>query len=143
MEQYLRVGVITSTHGLKGEVKVFYCDHKAFTTGKSERNDNEERIFLCICKSVSDESKAKAGAYVSSPLNYTGGKFRILDQLLPEFPKDISKCFDLFCGGCNVGINVNAKRTIFMDSSPQLVALLSAMKKLTADEFEKLTIEFL
>ena len=120
----------------KGEVKVFHCNHRAFTTGKSERDDNEERIFLCTCKSVSDESNARAGAYVSSPLNYTGGKFRILDQLLPKFPKDISKCFDLFCGGCNVGINVNAKRTIFMDSSPQLVALLSAMKKLTADEFE-------
>ena len=123
----------------KGEVKVFHCDHKAFTTGKSERDDNEERIFLCACNPVSGESNTNADAYVSSPLNYTGGKFRILGQLLPEFPKDISKCFDLFCGGCNVGINVNAKRTIFMDSSPQLVALLSAMKKLTADEFENST----
>lgn len=120
----------------KGEVKVFHCDHKAFTTGKSERDDNEERIFLCTCNVVSSEAGPKAGTYVSSPLNYTGGKFRILDQLLPEFPKDISKCFDLFCGGCNVGINVKAKRTIFTDSCPQLIALFSTMKKMSADEFE-------
>ena len=120
----------------KGEVKVFHCDHKAFTTGKSERDDNEERIFLCTCNPVSGESGTKAGAYVPSPLNYTGGKFRILDQLLPEFPKDISKCFDLFCGGCNVGINVKAKRTLFTDSCPQLIELFSSMKKLSADEFE-------
>lgn len=120
----------------KGEVKVFHCDHKAFTTGKSARDDNEERIFLCICNHVLKETETKAGTYISSPLNYTGGKFRILDQLLPEFPKDISRCFDLFCGGCNVGINVKAKRTLFTDSCSQLIALFSLMKKLTADEFE-------
>ena len=33
----------------KGEVKVFSEDYKAFTTGKSDINDNQERLFLCIC----------------------------------------------------------------------------------------------
>ncbi len=33
----------------KGTVKVFSEDYKAFTTGKSEIADNQERLFLCIC----------------------------------------------------------------------------------------------
>lgn len=33
----------------KGEVKVFSEVYKAFTTGKSEIEDNQERLFLCIC----------------------------------------------------------------------------------------------
>ena len=34
----------------KGEVSVFTQAHKAFTTGKSNYDENEERLFLCICK---------------------------------------------------------------------------------------------
>ncbi len=34
----------------KGEVRVFAEDYKAFTTGKSDISDNQERLFLCICR---------------------------------------------------------------------------------------------
>lgn len=34
----------------KGEVKVFSKKYKSFTTGKSNIQDNEERLFLCKCK---------------------------------------------------------------------------------------------
>jgi len=33
----------------KGVVKVFAENYKAFTTGKSDIEDNKERLFLCIC----------------------------------------------------------------------------------------------
>ena len=33
----------------KGQVQVFSESYKAFTTGKSDIQDNEERLFLCIC----------------------------------------------------------------------------------------------
>ena len=33
----------------KGKVKVFAQQYKAFTTGKSDIADNEERLFLCEC----------------------------------------------------------------------------------------------
>lgn len=33
----------------KGRVKIFSTEYKAFSTGKSNNNDNEERLFLCIC----------------------------------------------------------------------------------------------
>ena len=33
----------------KGEVKVFSENYKAFTAGKSDISDNQERLFLCTC----------------------------------------------------------------------------------------------
>lgn len=50
---------------------------------------------------------------IQSPLNYTGGKYKLLPQILPLFPKDINCFVDLFCGGCNVGINVCAKKYVY------------------------------
>ena len=46
--------------------------------------------------------------YIKSPLNYTGGKYRLLGQILPAFPREYSRFVDLFAGGFNVGINVDA-----------------------------------
>ena len=83
---------------LKGEVKVFSKDYKAFTAGKSDIRKNAERLFFCRCYDTEKD-------IIQSPLNYTGGKFRLLPQLLPLFPKDAGTFVDLFCGGCNVGIN--------------------------------------
>lgn len=34
----------------RGTVQVFSEDYKAFTTGKSDRADNQERLFLCKCQ---------------------------------------------------------------------------------------------
>ncbi|MDR0931542.1 MAG: Dam family site-specific DNA-(adenine-N6)-methyltransferase [Victivallales bacterium] len=92
----------------KGEVKIFTQDYKPFSAGKSDIENNEERLFLCICK-------PKQCEIIQSPLNYTGGKFKLLNQILPHFPKQINTFVDLFCGGCNVGVNVDADRVIFND----------------------------
>ncbi len=63
--------------------------------------------------------------FTVSPLNYIGGKARILDQVLPYFPVHIDYFVDLFCGGCNVGINTRAEHHIYNDISSQLIGLLS------------------
>ncbi|WP_392553278.1 Dam family site-specific DNA-(adenine-N6)-methyltransferase [Orbus wheelerorum] len=55
------------------------------------------------------------GKLIKSPLNYIGGKYRLLKQILPLFPANIETFVDLFSGGANVGINVNAKKHIFND----------------------------
>lgn len=45
---------------------------------------------------------------MKSPLNYIGGKYRLLPQILPLFPKQINTFVDLFAGGLDVSINVDA-----------------------------------
>ena len=98
----------------KGEVKVFSQQYKAFTTGKSNIKGNEERLFLCKCYSESKKN------LIQSPMNYIGGKYRLLKQILPNFPKEINTFIDLFAGGGNVGVNVSAKQIILNDSDSYL-----------------------
>ncbi len=74
---------------------------------------------------------------VRSPLNYIGGKFKLLPQLLTLFPKKINTFVDLFCGGCNVGINVTAQHVVFNDNLVYLIDLYSAMQQYTTTEIIK------
>ncbi len=60
---------------------------------------------------------------VKSPLNYIGGKFRLLDQVLPLFPKQIDTFVDLFAGGCNIGLNVKAEKIICNDNLKFLIEM--------------------
>ena len=62
---------------------------------------------------------------IQSPLNYTGGKFKLLPQILPLFPKNIDIFVDLFCGGANVGVNVKSNKTILNDTNDNLTLLFS------------------
>lgn len=68
--------------------------------------------------------------YISSPLNYIGGKARILDQMLRWFPQDTDVFVDLFCGGCNVGMNVPAQHVIYNDTCKPLIGLLKCFRRL-------------
>lgn len=63
--------------------------------------------------------------YIKSPLNYTGGKYKLLAQILPLFPKEIDTFIDLFGGGFNIGINIKAHKIIYNDIVPQLKEMLS------------------
>lgn len=75
--------------------------------------------------------------FTVSPLNYIGGKARILDQLLPEFPQHIGTFVDLFCGGCNVGINTLANTYVYNDSNRELIGLLKMFLRLNIDTILK------
>lgn len=70
---------------------------------------------------------------IQSPLNYTGGKFKLLPQILPLFPKNIDIFVDLFCGGANVGVNVESNRTILNDTDDNLTYLFNMFKILGSD----------
>ena len=67
---------------------------------------------------------------IQSPLNYTGGKYKLLPQILPLFPKDIDTFVDLFCGGCNVGVNVKSNRVIYNDLNQNLLCLYNTFRNL-------------
>lgn len=70
---------------------------------------------------------------IQSPLNYTGGKFKLLPQILPLFPKDIDRFFDFFCGGCNVSININCSEIICLDREERLIYLYQTFQNLEKD----------
>ena len=79
---------------------------------------------------------------IQSPLNYTGGKFKLLPQILPLFPANIDIFVDLFCGGANVGVNVKSNKTILNDTNDNLTLLFSMFKNL-GDDFLPLIDEII
>ncbi|MBO4847020.1 MAG: Dam family site-specific DNA-(adenine-N6)-methyltransferase [Lachnospiraceae bacterium] len=74
-----------------------------------------------------------AKEYVKSPMNYIGNKFRIIDQIQKWFPKDINTMVDLFCGGCDVTINTDAKNRYANDINYHLVEILEEFQKYSTD----------
>ncbi len=72
---------------------------------------------------------------VSSPLNYTGGKARLLPQIRQYFPLRLDCFVDLFCGGGTVGANTVARRHCYNDTCAPVVGLLERMARMDADDF--------
>lgn len=68
-------------------------------------------------------------AFIHSPLNYTGGKFKLLDKIIPLFPKNIGVFFDMFAGGLNVGINVQCRHLVANDVCVPLINLYRYLKQ--------------
>ena len=72
--------------------------------------------------------------YIKSPLNYVGGKYKLLPQIIPLFPDDIDTFVDLFGGGFNVGINVNANRVLYNDICASVVDMLTYIKDTSVEQ---------
>lgn len=61
-------------------------------------------------------------------MNYVGGKYKLLKDIIPLFPEKINTFVDLFGGGFNVGVNVNAERIIYNELCNQVVELMNYLK---------------
>lgn len=72
--------------------------------------------------------------FIKSPLNYIGGKYKILPQIFPLFPREINCFVDLFAGGANVGLNANSKKIILNDN---LIYLIDMFQDLATTPEEK------
>lgn len=72
--------------------------------------------------------------YIKSPLNYVGGKHKLLPQIIPLFPDNINTFVDLFGGGCNVAVNVKAKQIVYNDIITQVVEMLEYFKNHTTTD---------
>ena len=72
--------------------------------------------------------------YIKSPMNYTGGKYTILKHIIPSFPQHIDTFVDLFAGGFNVGINVEADTIYANDQITYLMELYQLFQDSSVDE---------
>ena len=123
---------IMSVLNNKGKVKVYETDFNQFNTGKTNIDNHKERLFVCkVGKTTKRKDKIIVPAIdkVKSPLNYTGGKYKILNQIIPIFPNNLDLFIDMFSGGANVGINVNAKKIICVDKQKEIIRIMDLFKK--------------
>lgn len=77
--------------------------------------------------------------YNKCPLNYVGGKTKLLPQILPLFPKQINVFYDMFVGGANVLSNIDANEYVGYDINKHVIGLLNMFKN---NNIEYLKTEF-
>ena len=63
---------------------------------------------------------------ISSPMNYIGGKAKLLPQLIPLFSTKINTLYDAFAGGGNIIANVPAKSYKANDLNDFVIGILEA-----------------
>ncbi len=115
-----------------GKVNIHEIEYNQFTTGKTNIDNHKERLFVCHVGDMSHKEKLTSVeqiGHVKSPLNYTGGKYKLLDQIVDKFPKEIDTFIDLFTGGANVGVNVTANKIICNDKQEEVIKILNLFDK--------------
>lgn len=67
---------------------------------------------------------------IESPINYMGSKYKLLEFLLPLFPKDKTEFIDLFTGGGSVYMNICDKydRVIANDKIEDLITIHKSLR---------------
>lgn len=104
---------------------LFYYQPKKYKSYK------QESLFtVALQKKI--ERRAPKG-FIKSPLNYIGGKYKLLPQIFPYFPRNIDTFIDLFSGGANVGINTKANKVIFNDINSKINELFRYIQQHDTD----------
>ena len=69
----------------------------------------------------------KDNAIIKSPLNYTGSKYSIYNEILKIMPKHISSFIDIMGGAFNVGANVVAEQVIYNEFLPHTYNIIELL----------------
>ena len=79
-------------------------------------------------------------------MNYIGGKYKLLSQILPYFPEHINTFVDMFAGGLDVAINVQANHIICNDINHYIINMYQTMQHIELDnllhDIHKSILEF-
>lgn len=113
------------------------CEYLFYIQKKSQNNIYvlpEEKILAVASPIVSYGLNTQNQKFIKSPLNYIGGKYKLLSQLMPLLPKNINTFVDLFCGGGNVGVNANCKKLIFNDMNTILIEMLKTFSSMKLED---------
>lgn len=131
------------------KAKVYEIDYNRYKSkiASLKKNDHKEYLFYIRNNKIGNDSKiakpkkqvelskiTKKKDFIKSPLNYIGGKFKLLPQITKLFPSDINTFVDLFAGGFNVGINVNANSYICNDINTYVINLYKKFTELECGE---------
>lgn len=97
---------------------LFFIEKKEMPKYKNVKKVKKEVQSTLDFKTINIKS-----SFLKCPFNYIGGKYKLMPQLYSHFPNNISTFVDLFGGGFNVGINVDAEKIIYNDQITPLVDL--------------------
>lgn len=133
---------ILKKYGIEESYKMYSVPYRQYMSKKTLQKEYLYEYIFYIRKNILRKSYfdfcgppfinsttiADTKKYIKSPVNYIGGKYKLLPQILPKFPSYIGTFVDLFAGGCNVAINVNANKIICNDINIKIIEMFQAFK---------------
>lgn len=75
--------------------------------------------------------------YIKSPINYIGNKYKLISQIIPLFPNEISMFVDVFGGSGTVLINTKAEHYMYNDINPYVSSIFEGLVIEDTDEVVK------
>lgn len=127
---------ILKKYGIQSSYRLKEIAYRKYKSKILTKNDNLKEYLFYIQKDIqiieprnqvnqhTQKYVSNASNLVASPMNYIGGKFKLLSQILPFFPKEIENFYDVFSGGANVAVNVNAKNIFLNDINNYVIDIL-------------------
>ncbi len=133
---------ILKRHGIEETYKMYSIPYRQYMSKKTKQTECLYEYIFFIKKNNPQKSTfdfigtqngissviSDTRKYIKSPMNYIGGKYKLLPQIIPHFPNYIGTFVDLFSGGCNVAMNVNANKIICNDINKKIIELFEVFK---------------
>lgn len=120
---------ILKRYGKKDTFEFIKFSYKQYKNSKAKDRSNHCEYLFYIEKDFNPK--------FASPLNFIGGKHDMIDFLKKYMPKKIDTFYDLFAGGFNVGININANKIIYNDINFKVRELLEYITDANMKDFYK------
>ncbi len=132
--QFTHVLVSYSTQGLVSVDELCKLANKFAVNNEIKLYEFPFREYKNIRSSQKGESLKEIIIYfqknfevIKSPLNYTGSKYCIFDEICKVMPKHISTFVDAMGGAFNVGINIVADKVIYNEFLPHTYNLIQIL----------------
>jgi len=145
-----QIETILKRHGVESSFRKYDIPYRKYKSKISREEKELNEIIFFIRKNITKpivafimptRPKAKKEPipynrtkFLKSPLNYIGGKHKLLPQLISLLPKQIDTFVDLFAGGCNVGINVRAENVLCNDLNTKIIDMYNAFQNTSAED---------
>ncbi|RIY32762.1 hypothetical protein CKF54_04215 [Psittacicella hinzii] len=98
---------------------------------KQEQVKQAKQLQLNQLEQVKEQNSPQV---IKSPLNYIGGKSKLLPQIQSKLPTDIEVFYDIFSGGANVGVNIEAQKVYCVDNNQAVINLLKYFQTVNYQE---------
>ena len=110
----------------KGDVIIRYYPFREYKNIRSSKKENKlQEVLIYLEKEIKSED-----SYIKSPLNYSGSKNYIVDQIISELPIEMNTFVDAMGGAFNVGINIkNAKKVVYNEFNPFVYEIVDMLLK--------------
>ncbi len=104
---------------VNNEIKLYEFPFREYKNIRSsQKGDNLKEIIIYFQKNFE---------VIKSPLNYTGSKYCIFDEICKVMPKHISTFIDAMGGAFNVGANIVADKVIYNEFLPHTFNIIKIL----------------